>query len=195
MQFHCTNKTRKDERQRERWMLSPQAEQLLLRWAWNEIQMLYKFIYNRKFEYRIKCVGTCMCMCTKISSPELFPVFAALTRKVSWKQLSANFVFPPGLTSSWVKCHWFGGLCISFTAGLCPALKPIYKDLSNCLATLQGGRLKCCRLEFHPLGMNAYSHFTVLMKCYLTWNWGSPVTLQTMGEKRQKMIFMPSSVK
>lgn len=32
-----------------------------------------------------------------------------------------------------VKWHWFVWLCISFTTGSCPALKPIYKDLSNCL--------------------------------------------------------------
>lgn len=140
------------------------------------------------------CVHTDTCTGTEITweVPKLILIFRALSRRTGWKQLSTNLSCHLD-KCDWVKCHWFGRFCISFTAGLCPALKPICKDLSNCLTTFQGGRQKCFRLGFHPQGMNACSDFAILMKCYhLTWNWGSPLNLHNRGKKSRKQYFSPS---
>lgn len=174
MQFLRKNKRRKDERQREvsecslstknncfyeehetkyRCLRSLPAPEKT--WIQNKV-CLHKHVNIYKNHTRDAKTVSCI---------------ESTTQENGLETVEYQFILPPGLTCGWVKCHWFGWFCISFATGLCPALKPIYKDLSNCLATFQGGRQKCCRLGFHPWGwMLAVISLSWWNTIYLTWN-------------------------
>ena len=194
MPFLRTNKRRKDGRQKDRWArsLSPERTTVFfkkrsVKWNTGALQV---YLQQKMWLQHKVCLHKRVHMYKEIAQevPELSLVFGALTRKMGWEERSARLSRRLDWRA-WVKSHRLGWFRTSLTTGLCPALEPICEGLSDCLATFQGGRQKRCGLGFHLRGMNARSHFAVLMKCYLTWNQGSPLRLHIAGEKSRKQYF------
>lgn len=189
MQFLHTNKRRKAGRQRERWVLSLQKEQLFLKsMKWNTHALKVYLHQKIWIQYKV-CLRKHVHMYTNhTGGAKTVSCISSANQENGLETAEHQFILSPGLTCGWVKCYRFGWVCISFTAGLCPALKPVYKDLSNCLATFQGGRQKCCRAGFHP---QRWALTVISLSWWNTiWPETKVVHLQ-QGGKSRKQYFSP----